>query len=59
MKERRRIEMRKLNKDERKVLIGMVGKLLKFAGTLSPEEISLLSRILVGLSKSTIEIDED
>lgn len=50
---------RKLNKDERKILVGVIGKALKFAGTLSPEEIMLLSKILVGLSKSTIEIDDD
>ena len=49
--------MRKLNRDERKILVGMIGKLLKFIGTLSPEEISLLSRIIVGLSKS-IEVDD-
>lgn len=50
---------RKLDKIERKILIGMIGKFLNFIRTLSPEEVNLLSKIIGSILRSKIEIEDD
>lgn len=49
---------RKINKVEKKILGGLIKKGITFVGTLSPEEVDLLSKIVVGIVKLEVE-DED
>ena len=50
---------RKVNKIEKKILGGLVKKGISFVGTLSPEEIDLLSKLIVGIVKIEIEDDDE
>ena len=50
---------RKINKVEKKVLGGLVKKGIAFVGTLSPEEVDLLSRLIVGTLKLEVEDDDE
>lgn len=48
---------RRINKTEKKVLGGLIKKGIAFVGTLSPEEVELLSKMVLGTIK--IEVDDE
>ena len=50
---------RKINKEEKKILVGLIVKVVRFVGTLNPTEITLLSKIITGKLLSSLEIEDD
>ena len=50
---------RRIDKAERKILCGLVKKGFAFIRTLSPEEVDLLSRLILGGIKLEVEDEEE
>ena len=51
--------LRKVNKTEKKVIMGLIKKVLKFIATLNPEEIDILVGLLGGsISNLSIETED-
>lgn len=50
---------KKMSKEDRKVMRGLIAKVLKFVGTLDPGEIMFLSKIITSLIGPKIELDDD